>query len=149
MLIIPDPVQPLPERIMGDALEGFEGGVSCAGVRIKDLRFADDIDLLDESEEGIIELTEILENTSRRYGMEVSSEKSKMMVAGCQKQIREAQIRITVESYTCHNKSAIGEEGNGKSPHNVPFPRKNSEPCRWFLLCLESRVLRRFFCCML
>ena len=55
------------ERILGDALERFEGGVSCAGVRIKELRFADDIDLLDESEEGIIELTERLENTSRRY----------------------------------------------------------------------------------
>ena len=44
------------ERIMGDALEGFE--VSYTGGRIKDLRFADDIDLLDESEEGIIEVTE-------------------------------------------------------------------------------------------
>ena len=70
MSIIPDPVQPLPERIMGDALEGFE--VSYTGVRIKDLRFADDIDLLDESGEGIIELTERLVNTSRRYRMEIS-----------------------------------------------------------------------------
>ena len=38
---------------------------------------------LDESEEGIIELAEGLENTSRRYRMEISSEKSKVMVAGC------------------------------------------------------------------
>ena len=41
-------------------------------MRIKDLRFADDIDLLDESEEGIIGLTEGLGNTSRRYGMEIN-----------------------------------------------------------------------------
>ena len=52
------------ERTMGNALEGFQRGVSCTGVRIKDLRFADDIDLLDESEGGIIELTKRLENTS-------------------------------------------------------------------------------------
>ena len=76
------------ERIMGNALEGFEGGVSCAGVRIKDLRFADDIDLLDESEGGIIELTKRLENTSRQQGMEMSLEKSKVMVVGCKNRSR-------------------------------------------------------------
>ena len=32
----------------------------------------------------------------------------------------------------CYNKNAIGEEGNGKPPHKIHFPRKNSEPCLWF-----------------
>ena len=40
----------------------------------------------------------------------------------------------------CHNKNGIGEEGKGKPPHEFHFPRKNSEPCLWFLLCLKSSV---------
>ena len=32
-------------------------------------------------------------------------------------------------SSMCRNRYAIGEEGNGKPPHEFHFPRKNSEPC--------------------
>ena len=38
------------------------------------------------------------------------------------------------DSSMCHNKIAIGEEGNGKPPHEIHFPRENSDPCLWFLL---------------
>ena len=33
-----------------------------------------------------------------------------------------------------HIANAIGEEDNGKPPHKIHFPRKNSGPCLWFLL---------------
>ena len=45
------------------------------------------------------------------------------------------------ESYTCHDKNAINEEGNGKPPHKFHFPRKNSEPRLWFLLRSTSSML--------
>ena len=34
-----------------------------------------------------------------------------------------------------------GEEGNGKRPHKIHFPRKSSEPCLWFLLRSKSSML--------
>ena len=40
-----------------------------------------------------------------------------------------------------HNKDAIGEEGNGKPPNEFDFPRRNSEPCIWFLLRSKSSVV--------
>ena len=40
-----------------------------------------------------------------------------------------------------HNKDAIGDEGNGKLPHKMHFPGKNSEPCLWFLLHSKTSML--------
>ena len=37
--------------------------------------------------------------------------------------------------------NTIGEEGNGKPPHEFHFCRKNSERCLWFLLSLKSSML--------
>ena len=34
----------------------------------------------------------------------------------------------------------IGEEGNGKPPHKIHFPRKNSKLCLWFLLRSKSSL---------
>lgn len=38
---------------MNYALDGFNGGVKCAGRKIKELGFAEDIDLMEEAEEGL------------------------------------------------------------------------------------------------
>ena len=43
-------------------------------------------------------------------------------------------------SKSCPNESINCEEGNGKPPHNIHFPRKNSEPCIQFLLRSKSSV---------
>ena len=67
------------EQIMTDALESFEGSVGVGGRKFNNLRFADDIDLLAGSREELKELTERLDETTRRYGMEISAEKSKIM----------------------------------------------------------------------
>ena len=48
------------------------------------------------------------------------------------------------DSSTCRLKNAIGEEGNGKPPHEFHFLRKNSEPCLWFLLRLKSSMQHSF-----
>ena len=34
-----------------------------------------------------------------------------------------AGVGCQFESYTCRNKNVIGEEGNGKPPHKIHFPR--------------------------
>ena len=68
------------EQIMSDALEEFTGSVRVGGREISNLRFADDIDLIAGYKEELKELTKRLDTTARSYGMEISAEKSKVMV---------------------------------------------------------------------
>ena len=58
------------ERIMTDALEDHAGTVSIEGRTIANLRFADDI---------VANLAERLDKASTAYGMEISTEKTKLM----------------------------------------------------------------------
>ena len=43
------------------------------------------------------------------------------------KQVDSQHRGCQFNSSMCRNKSAIGEEDNGKRPHKVQFPIKNSE----------------------
>ena len=43
-----------------------------------------------------------------------------------------------------HTKNTIDAKGNGLPPYKVHFPRKNSEPCLWFLLRSKSSMQRSF-----
>ncbi len=68
------------EFIMTEALESFIGNVKIGGRTISNLRFADDIDLIADSEEELRELTEKLDQAATKYGMEISPDKSKILV---------------------------------------------------------------------
>ena len=68
------------EDIMQEALHNFSGTISINGREISKLRFADDIDLIAGTEEELQEPTTTLERRARAYGMEISAEKSKIMV---------------------------------------------------------------------
>ena len=61
---------------MTEALEPLEIGVKIGGSIINNLRFADDIDLIAETEENLNQLTEKLDSTAVAYGMEISAEKA-------------------------------------------------------------------------
>ena len=59
------------------------------------MRFADDIDLMAGSRKELGELTELVDTTSAAYGMEVSTEKSKIMAIATEKtqpEIRKREI---------------------------------------------------------
>ena len=68
------------ERIMQMSLENFQAGVSIGGREICNLRFADDIDLIADGEEELQELTTRLELTVKKFGMEINTDKSKILV---------------------------------------------------------------------
>ena len=68
------------ENIMRETLHEFESTISIGGRTIHNLRFADDIDLMGGSNNELQDLTNRLADTSGAYGMEVSCEKSKVMV---------------------------------------------------------------------
>ena len=79
------------ERIMSDALEEHDGKVSIGGRNITNLRFADDIDALAEEEQELDALIESLDKTCRRYKMETSAEKTKLITNsanGIQREIK-------------------------------------------------------------
>ena len=65
---------------MTDALEDHEGTVSTGGRTITNLRFADDIDGLAGEEEELANLAERLDKASTAYDMQISSEKTKLMI---------------------------------------------------------------------
>ena len=67
------------ERIMSEALENHCGTVSIGGRNITNLRFADDIDGLAGSEDELATLVKNLDETSSRFDMEISAEKTKLM----------------------------------------------------------------------
>ncbi|PIK43798.1 endonuclease-reverse transcriptase [Apostichopus japonicus] len=67
------------ERIITDALENDNGTVSIGGRNITNLRFADDIDGLAGNEDELANLVSCLDDTSRKYGMEISAGKTKLM----------------------------------------------------------------------
>ena len=64
---------------MTDALEDHEGTVSIGGRTIINLRFAVDIDGLAGEEEELVKLVERLDKASTAYGMEIITEKTKLM----------------------------------------------------------------------
>ena len=68
------------ENSMQKDLHNFNGTISINGREISNLRFAHDIDLIAGTEEELQEPTTTLEMRARAYGMEISTEKSKIMV---------------------------------------------------------------------
>ena len=64
---------------MADALEAHEGTVRIGGRTITNLRCADDIDVLAGEEEELANLVERLDKAYTAYGMEISTEKTKLM----------------------------------------------------------------------
>ena len=68
------------ENIMRETLHDFHSTISIGGRTINNLRFADDIDLMGGSNRELQELTKRLEDRAGAHGMEVSTEKSKVLV---------------------------------------------------------------------
>ena len=64
---------------MTDVLKDHEVTVSIGGRTMTNRRFADDIDGLAGEEEELAKLVERLDKASTAYGMEISTEKTKLM----------------------------------------------------------------------
>ena len=64
---------------MNEALQDHKGTLSIGGRVITNLRFVDDIDGLAGSENELINLINKIDSTSRTYGMEINTNKTKIM----------------------------------------------------------------------
>ena len=67
---------------MTEALDEFEGSVSIGGRTVTNLRFADDIVLVARQAEELGTLTSRLEESAKQPGMQISTEKNKVMRMG-------------------------------------------------------------------
>ena len=102
------------ERITTDALEDHDESVSTGGRTITNLRFADDIDALAGKEE-LFKLVNHLDTASTTYGMEISTEKTKLMtnnIKGISLDIRIGDQKLeTVQSFK-YLGSVVTDEGS-------------------------------------
>ena len=81
MLISPDLFITLLERVLDKTRERL-GGVVISGTRIKNLCFADDINLIDADEQRLEQTVQELNDEGKRYGLNMDFEKTKTMVFG-------------------------------------------------------------------
>ena len=96
---------------MSDALEEHDGKVSIGGRNITNLRFADDIDALAEVEQEL----ESLDKTCRRYKMEISAEKTKLMknsANGIQRKIQVKGQQLGTETSFKYLGAVVSDNGS-------------------------------------
>ena len=84
------------EELVSRALENFTGSISIGGRALCNLRFADDIDLMAGSKDELQDLTNRIVNASTCLGMEISTEKSKILITGASQDLS-ANILINRE----------------------------------------------------
>ena len=78
-----------------------EKGVTIHGQKVWNLRFADDIDLIDKSPAGIQEMINKISEDSKRYGMRINTDKTKTMV-NCRSMI-ENDMKIVLNGKALEN----------------------------------------------
>ena len=69
------------ERVM-DANKDLKGGIAVHRVSISNLRFADDIDLIEASSSSLQEAAQLLSEQGKRSGLVINEAKTKTMVFG-------------------------------------------------------------------
>ena len=67
------------EDIMREALEDFEGGVKFGGVKITNLRYADDTTLICSSRQELMDLLRRVKEASEKKGLLLNTKKTKIM----------------------------------------------------------------------
>ena len=67
------------ERMMLEAINGLEEGISVGGELIRDVRFADDQAMLGSTERGLQKVMDRLNDTARKYMMKINIKKTKVM----------------------------------------------------------------------
>ena len=115
---VTNPLHIFIERIISDALEEHAGKVSTGGRDITNLRFSDDIDALAKEEKELETLVESLDKTCTMYKIEISAEKTKLMINspnGIQKEIKvKGQTEGTITSLKYMNLGAVVSDDGSK-----------------------------------
>ncbi|KAL1447016.1 hypothetical protein WDU94_015647 [Cyamophila willieti] len=68
------------EHIFGEALQDIDEGISINGVKLNNLRYADDTIVFSDTLEGLQTLMIRVTETSRAYGLDINTSKTKFMI---------------------------------------------------------------------
>ena len=79
-ILSPDLFNLFLEHVLREALDAYQDGCRMNGYRITNLRFADDIALLGETQDECQRQLNAIENASERFGLEISAQKTKGML---------------------------------------------------------------------
>ena len=82
------------ERIMDKIKNREHSGESVRGNRVKNHRFADDVDIFKQSNEKLQDTVDKLHAESERYGMHINIVKTKIMVYGKKPEENDAKVNI-------------------------------------------------------
>ena len=94
-LLSPDLFNLFLENILAEAFEDCKKlGINVDGYKLKDLRFADDIALIADSENDLQTLMVRVHDVSKKYGMEISIPKTKAMIFSHEDQL---QVNIKLD----------------------------------------------------
>ena len=91
-VLSPDLFNLFLEHVLSEALELHQGGALINGRRISNLRFADDIDLMGESVSEAQSILAAVHKSSKRYGLEINQDKTKVMCVS--KEPQEVSIKL-------------------------------------------------------
>ena len=84
-ILSPDLFNLFLEHILNEALQTCEGGARINGRCVSNLRFADDIDLMGENTQDAQDILNSIHTWSKTYGLEISKEKTKVLVASTER----------------------------------------------------------------
>jgi hypothetical protein len=91
-VLSPDLFNLFLEHVLGEALDSYQGGALVNGRCVSNLRFADDIDLMGETVDEVQNLVHAVHQSSKRHGLEISKEKTKVLLVA--KETRDITISI-------------------------------------------------------
>lgn len=81
------------EHIFKEALKEIEEGISINGLRLNNLRYADDTIVFADTLEGLQKLMDKITETSKQYGLDINTGKTKFMIIS-KKDIKGANLYI-------------------------------------------------------
>ena len=94
-ILSPDLFNLFLEHVLGEKLEAYTGGALENGRRVSNLRFADDIDLMGESVSEAQSILGAVHRSSKRHGLEISKEKTKVLLVAKEP----AEVVIKIDDY--------------------------------------------------
>ena len=131
---------------MIETLDRFQGTVNINGEVVSNFRFADDIDVLASSEEELIALTDNLNKTAHKFGMELNADKCKIMTTGSkddshmQVDIRMDDQRIKVVDSYCYLGSYMKDECKSIRGFKTCFALKLHRMKQMRTICMKRKI---------
>ena len=88
---------------MREALEGYERGFKIGGRVVNNLRYADDVVLIATSKEDLDELVQRIHEASKRAGLMINVQKTKVMVLSKYKE----DVTVKIDNQTIEQVSSF------------------------------------------